>query len=350
MTWTPEQAGQRREWDLDALDADPRNLATVDPMDAVMRKRAERENGSGPPLDTEGLSTPDEDVDLPGQLEDQSVPLSGIDTSPPPPMLIDRLDPNGHTILYGTGGVGKGALACWWIVQLARIGYRVLILDYEKHPEEWSRRIASLDRRVHETDMIRHLAPSDPIKRAATEIAWTCETHDLDLIIVDSAVMACGADPLKPEAAAEYASALLDIGRPVLSLAHVTKVDDSRYPFGSIFWHNLARTTWSLTGDEGETLLRHRKHNNYQGLGSFSLAITWSEEGQLQEVWERGYNMTILARALDVLTAGPAMLAEILTAINDDEHKPVARESLRRTLAKAIPFQVRVESDRYVRV
>src|SRR4051812_118896 len=74
-----------------------------------------------------------------------AVLLGTISTDPPPPMLVGRLDPEGHTILYGPGGVGKGALTCWWIVRLVTDGHRVLILDWEGHATEWARRIRSLD-------------------------------------------------------------------------------------------------------------------------------------------------------------------------------------------------------------
>lgn len=293
-----------------------------------------------------GEGEPPDDVELLPLYRDASVALDSISTDPPPPMLIDRLDPLGHTILYGTGGVGKGALACWWIVQLVREGHRVLILDYEGHPEEWSRRIASLDAGVHAGDRIRHLAPTAPIHKAAASIATTCQAHASDVVVVDSAVMACGADPLKPDAAAQYSAAVLVIGRPVLTLAHVTKTDDSRYPFGSIFWHNLARMTWSLTGDD-EVLLRHRKHNNYPGLGTFALSVTWSEDHQLQEVWERGYSMSVLDRVVDAMPADGATIPELLTLINDGEHKNVSRETLRRTLSRAIPQRVRLSGEIY---
>lgn len=347
MTWTPEQEAMRREWGLDAVDADPRNLATVDPMDAVMQRRAAATNGSAPQPEE-----PPDDVELAPLYPDHSVALSTISTDPPAPMFIDRLDPVGHTILYGTGGVGKGALACAWIARLVRDGHRVLILDYERHPEEWSRRIAALDRGVHSSDLVRHLVPSDSIRRAAAEIASTCDLHELDYVVVDSAVMACGADPLKPDAAADYAAAILDIGRPVLSLAHVTKVDDARYPFGSVFWHNLARMTWSLSGDDGEVLLKHRKHNNYRGLGTYALTVTWSDEGQLHEVWEKSYSQTLLERALDEMPPAGASLGEILAAINDEDHKPVTRDTLLKTLKRGMktnPMTVRFDGEKYSR-
>lgn len=337
MTWTPEQEAQRRQWGvLDGL-----SLGTVDPMDAYARRKDEVALGNG--AAQEGAQ--DDLTEL-----DRSIPLSEISTDPPAPMLIERLDPLGHTILYGTGGIGKGALACHWITQLIHEGHRVLILDWERHPEEWSRRIAALDRGVHTSDLVRHLVPTGPIGRVADEVAWTCDRHELDVVVVDSAVMACGTDPLKPEAAADYAAAILAIGRPTLSLAHVTKLDDARYPFGSVFWHNLARMTWSLSGDnDGEVLLRHRKHNNYQGLGTFALTVTWSDDGQLREVWEKGYNASILDRVLEVLADDTATIGEVLTAINDDEHKAVTRDSLARTLRRAIPGRVRLNDGRYSR-
>ena len=74
--------------------------------------------------------------------------LSELPTDPPPPLLVERLDPLGHTILYGTGGVGKGTVATAWSAGLVTAGHRVLILDYENHPEEWARRyrgIAGVD-------------------------------------------------------------------------------------------------------------------------------------------------------------------------------------------------------------
>lgn len=294
----------------------------------------------------ERLGAPDAGPVLPTPATDRSVALWTISTDPPAPMLIDRLDPAGHTILYGTGGVGKGALACRWISDLVQAGRRILILDYEGHPEEWSRRIAALSPSAHGGDGVRHLVPSAPLNRSVAEIDLTCDTHAIDYLVIDSAVMACGADPLKPESAALYAEALVRIGLPTLSLAHVTKVDDPRYPFGSVFWHNLARMTWSLTGVEDEVLLKHRKHNNYAGLGTFALTITW-QDGYLREVWERGYNATILQRAVDALEDGPLDIAALLVAINDGEHKAVQRETLRRTLSRSVPERLRMIGDRY---
>ena len=221
-----------------------------------------------------------------GERRPDIVPLATIPTDPPPPLLIDRLDPEGHTILYGTGGIGKGALACSWIARLVAEGHRVLILDYEGHPGEWARRIGSLDPSA--AAGVSYLAPIGPLRSVADAIAYEADALDITYVVVDSAVMACGDDPMKPDAARSYGEGVIRLGRPVLTLAHVTKLDDARYPFGSIFWHNLARTTWSLTADGEAALLTHRKHNNYAAVARLAVVMTWAD-GRLREVWERSY-------------------------------------------------------------
>jgi hypothetical protein len=284
-----------------------------------------------------------------GEEPPESVDLATIDIAPPPPMLIDRLDPEGHTILYGTGGVGKGALACWWIAQLVEAGSSVLIVDFEQHPAEWSRRIAALAPGAHASGRIRHLTPRKPLRNVAEIVAAEALTFGLDVVVVDSAVMACGSDPLKPEVAGEYAAAVMRIGLPVLSLAHVTKADDMRYPFGSIFWHNLARTTWGLQADQsGAVVLSHRKHNNYAPLGRFVVNATW-HDGRLMEVWEKGYQLALRERISDILAAGPLTLTEIVEALNEDDMGgvPVKRESVSRVIRKHIPESFRSSGDKY---
>ena len=318
-------------WDLDDLP-----MGTVDPLDAYRRRR-EREIAALPGNGHAAPEEPPPAVALLPAFPDNSVALSSISTDPAPPLLIERLDPLGHTILYGTGGVGKGVLACWWIVQLVRDGHRVLILDYEGHPEEWSRRIGSLDPGVHTSDMVRHLKPSGAIHRASGEITSTCDLHESSYVVVDSAVMACGTDPLKPEAAAEYADAILAIARPALTLAHVTKADDARYPFGSVFWHNLARTTWGLQADQsGAVVLSHRKHNNYASLGRFQMVATWTD-GRLREVYEKGYGQALRERLTEILAAGAMPVSEIVDMLNGDEYGvPVKRNSVLHALRRGI--------------
>lgn len=264
----------------------------------------------------------------------KAFPLSSISTDPPPPMLVGRLDPEGHTILYGPGGVGKGALTCWWIVQLTRAGERVMVLDYEGHPAEWARRIGSLDPSV--VPDVWYLEPAKPLRAIASEVRKEAVYREITYIVVDSAVMACGDDPMKPETARAYGEGLLTLGVPVLTLAHVTKLDDGKYPFGSVFWHNLARTTWSLAPDGDTTLLVHRKGNNYAKVARQSVAMTWTD-GKLREVWERSQVATLGDEIAEILDGKPAglTLAEIVTEISGAD-RVVARSSVHTALTRGI--------------
>ena len=273
-------------------------------------------------------------------------PLSAVPAEPPPPLKADRLDPLGQTILYGTGGCGKGTLTAWWLVQLVREGERVLILDYENHPEEWARRIAGLA--ADAAASIVHVAPLTAAWRATRGPLWkqakdiaalVAETHTT-FVVVDSLVPACaGFDPLKPEAAALYAGGVEYIGLPTLSLAHVTKTEDLRYPFGSAFWHNLARTTWSLNvmGDGGRALLTHRKHNNYPAMGSFVVTITWRDDAPC-EVWEKSY-MVVLAESIDAALRTEALtVSQLVERLNDDADASgkVKADTVRKALRRGL--------------
>lgn len=289
--------------------------------------------------------------------------LASIPTEEPPEMLIGRLDPLGHTILFGTGGVGKGTLASSWCNALLEDGRRILILDYENHPEEWSRRIAGLGAGPL-AGRILHSAPLTAAWGGKRGAIWSQaeEIRDLalqwkaDYVIVDSIVPACaGSDPLKPEASSLYAGAVEYIGLPILSLGHVTKADDLRYPFGSIFWHNLARTTWSLKEDGATTtILQHRKHNNYSRVPALRIEVHWSGAIPIN-VDETSYAESLSRRISEVLIGEVLTTKEVTKRINDanldDEAKPIEHDTvyraLRRGAKSARPRFLQEGSDRW---
>ena len=97
-------------------------------------------------------------------------------------------------------------------------------------------------------------------------------------MVIDSMVTACaGATRIKPEAVSQYTGALEYIGLPTLSLGHTDKAENLRYPFGSVFWHNLARMTWSMKADGATVVLQHRKHNNYARDPPLKVEVQWNE-------------------------------------------------------------------------
>ncbi len=196
--------------------------------------------------------------------------LSEISDAPPAPLLLSwlgkgrgRLDPEGHTMLFGPGGVGKGSLASYWAVELTRAEYRVLLLDHEMHPTEWARRVSSLGG-PEARENILHFSLRGPLTDYAEDMRDIARDGGYTYAIVDSAAVAAPGKAEDSDAADSYSVAVNTLAIPVLTLAHLTKANDARYPFGSVFWHNLARLTWSLTpAQDGKVLLRNRKANNY---------------------------------------------------------------------------------------
>lgn len=270
-----------------------------------------------------------------------AVPLSSLDRTPPAPLLLDRLDPHESTILFGPGDIGKGTLACSWIAQLVASDLRVLVLDYEDHGGEWARRIAGLagDDALGAVLWAAPLADGlGPIWTHADTIRAFIVAQDVDYIVIDSAVYACsGADPSKAEVAILYGAALQVIATPSLTLAHVTKLHDPRYPFGSAFWHNSARVSWSMMPKGDDVLLACRKSNNYRKPSAQVVTVTWHED-VLREVREKPAVWALEDRIAEVLADGPLSPVAIAAALNDglDPSEQTPRSSIRNVLSRSL--------------
>jgi hypothetical protein len=255
------------------------------------------------------------------------------------PPLLGRLDPLGATLLYGPGGIGKGTLVAWWIALLVAAGHRVLLLDYEHHPEEWAPRIEGLGG-LAARDGVLYAPVAGPEWRGrrgplwvqAPELRELADAFGATFVVVDSVVTACdNADVLKAEIATQYFGGLQIIGRPSLSIGHVTKINDLMYPFGSVFLHNLARATWSLQGAKGGALLVSRKANRYQNLGRFMVTSTW-KDGRPTVVQETAYLATIADRVAEALAGGPLTEEQIVALLSEDDGEKVKANSISAAL------------------
>lgn len=275
-----------------------------------------------------------------------AIALAEISTAPPAPLLCGRLDPASHTILYGTGGVGKGTFACYLITRLVASGHRVLILDYENHGGEWARRYHGLAGRDG-SDQVLWVAPltaswggrRGAIWKQAADVRELAMAFGATYVVIDSIVPACGgSDPMDPGTVALYAGALELLGIPVLSLGHVTKADDLRYPFGSVFWHNLARVTWSLHKDGERVVLTHRKSNNYANQGRTVVTVTWFD-GLPRDVAEQTYSAVVADRIAEVLGNDSLAVAMIVARLNSDleeGEQPFKANTVRTALRRGI--------------
>lgn len=195
-------------------------------------------------------------------------------------LLLDRLHPTDHSILFGDGGTGKGVIAAWWVARLtSELKMKVLVVDYEAHARhEWRPRV---ERFGGDLEAVHIWQPSEAIWDIAGEIAAIVKELDVDYVVVDSVTYACaGLEVEKSSTAAKYSLAIAQIGRPVLSIAHITKVDELKYPFGSIFWHNGARITISVQSKayNAPRVLVNRKTNQAAPFKPVEIDWGWVDE------------------------------------------------------------------------
>lgn len=278
-------------------------------------------------------------------------PLSVIPRCAPDPLLLGWLDPAGHTIVYGDGSTGKGVKAADLIRRLVGEGHHVLILDYENHPDEWSRRVHALQGSTEVVEHVTHVSPTSAewtaprggIWEHQAEVKAVARIVGATYMVVDSLAIACGgADVLKPEAATQYAAALSYIGLPTLSLGHVTKEGDQRYTFGSIYFHNLCRVSWSATkvgGDEGHNVLfTWRKGNNYRTQGRRLVSIEWVDDLP-RSVTETSYAAKLADLIEGVLGDDRMTVARIVARLAEEaaeDDPPVKRDSVHKALKRGV--------------
>jgi hypothetical protein len=133
-----------------------------------------------------------------------------------------------------------------------------------------------------------------------------------------------------------YATAVQQIGGPVLSIAHVTKALVPKWPFGSVFWHNLSRVTWNLRDDKDGKVLTCRKSNAYRKPPSQLVTITW-DGNRLGEVWEKAYAEHIHDQVMELLGEKAMTKGQIVAALNEDrdDSEQIKTEAVKKLLTRA---------------
>lgn len=285
-------------------------------------------------------------------------------------LLLGRIHPQDHTILFGTGGTGKGVIAAWWAAQLAEEGRIVLVVDYERHKDEWSRRIRTFACPATEwhdtkenphrdpkgiTDRVHVFQPDEVIWDAMGDIDRAVRETGADIVIVDSVTFAVAGSGLKVEdsdTATRYFAACQKLGLPFISIAHVTKADaDPAYPFGSVFWHNGARVTVGVVQkgkDDEPRKIEVKKFNQGKKKAITEIDWTWVNSSLPHGgLTEEDASMKLEDRILVILreNGGMASVAELeATLKTQPEGMPTAKNAVPKvmqTLSKK--FYVRTQ-------
>ncbi|MCA9466486.1 MAG: AAA family ATPase [Nitrospira sp.] len=109
-----------------------------------------------------------------------------------------------------------------------------------------------------------------PLADDLPNVAKIIEEHGIGFVVIDSLAPAAGGDQIGAEGAIRFFEALRVLGIGCLILAHAPKPNEntkSKSIYGSIFFHNLARSVWEVEtmqepdSDEIRMGFFHRKNN-----------------------------------------------------------------------------------------
>lgn len=214
-------------------------------------------------------------------------------------LLRPFMPSSGVTIFFGPGDAGKGYLLCSLLYLLGHNEEMfdvvpdggegpIYYLDYEDSQQEWDKRLTRIGqglRRDFPKDIYRIDGRGVPFAEQADTLLAQMGKERPRALIIDSAMPAAGGDIIREtEPVRHFFAAASRFKCPIGLIAHETKSDDGdMYPFGSAFWHYLARWTVNVRGSEHlplerHILLRHRKHNSGPRFKDLGLKLTFSDD------------------------------------------------------------------------
>lgn len=206
------------------------------------------------------------------------------------PFLLNPLIFQKHqTMIYAPGGSCKSMFALYLALLashgasqngLASLACPVLYLDWELDEETIGVNLNRLYRGHPElsqyTPFYRHC--QHPLHDDVDPIAQEVQEKGIRLVVIDSAMMACGDDMNSTVAPKLLQRALRSFGCASLVLTHVAKNTEEKTAYGNVFFQNLCRNQYELQlVDSTDTLKRitltHRKINfgPFQPLKGFAL-------------------------------------------------------------------------------
>jgi len=173
--------------------------------------------------------------------------------------------------------------------------------------------------------------------------------NGIALVIIDSIGPACGGEPETADSALRYFKALRSLETTSLSISHRTKREESKGPFGSVYWYNLARYVWTVElGDaskqnEFAVTLHHEKSNTTSLFGHMGLSFAFDPDsqatsiervdpGELPTLME---NLPLKEQIKRVLSKhGELTEKEIAEMIPGKKHKGVNADTVRSTCSR----------------
>lgn len=265
-----------------------------------------------------------------------------------------RLPRHHPAILFGDGGSMKSYMALYAAGTIAGQGVPTLFCDWELDGEDHHERLCALF--GDQPPTVHYLRCDRPLIDEADRIRREAGRLGIEYAVFDSVGFATPGPPESAEMAVGYFRAVRQIGvGGSLHLAHSTKAtsdsDPSRKPifrglkpFGSVFWHNSARSTWYArradeTGDDSSTVvlgLYHQKANTGPLLPAVGLSIRFTPgttsitPSDLSDAPDLAVGLSLRKRIEACLKGGPKTiiaLADELGAKKDTVEKALRRQT-----------------------
>jgi hypothetical protein len=237
------------------------------------------------------------------------------------------------TITFGPGGTMKSYLLLWVLGTLAKSGVSVGLLDWELDAEDHSLR----DHLLFGDDRpdIHYLRCDRPLVYELPRIQQWKREHRIEYLGLDSVAYGTAGKPEDAEAAMSYNRAFRVLECGGMAIAHVRKdgqnpADAERYPFGSVFWHNSARSTWfakdadpAAENTTTKTIGLFNRKVNLSGKQTavafridFEPGRTSITRADVRDTPELAASLPLWQRMQALVRQGPQTLADIASELN----------------------------------
>jgi hypothetical protein len=222
-----------------------------------------------------------------------------------------------------TGGTFAGMPAA----RPMRVGYADWEFSGEEHRQRADRLFGA------PLPELLYVRCSQPIGDEVERLQRIIRDHGLEYLVVDSVGAACGGPPESAEYALAFFRALRRLEVGSLCLAHVTKADGGdQKPFGSVFFSNMARSTWYAkrsSDSDGARLaigLYHRKANTGPLRAPIGLEVTFDdpfgpitiERADVRDMADLAAKLPISSRLPAALRDGAHTIVEIAGDLDAD--------------------------------
>lgn len=213
---------------------------------------------------------------------------------------------NRPTMLFGQGGSGKTLVAALTLVvaflpwadnpfgwQTNGKQNNVLVLDWENEAEDWRRLTGYLCRGLGLANVaFRHRRCVQPCAEDIDAIQRETQENNISLVIIDSVGEAAGGG----EGNLSENQAALQLFRSLRSVANVSPLlvhhtskaaDNTKTPYGSVYFWNMCRSVWEVRGSQEpgsnrlDVGLFHRKANFSRLFSPLSLSFEFEPDGAI---------------------------------------------------------------------